>query len=57
MKRTLNPFEQWMVKSNLQTIASGASAEEIVATVKGNGYADVAAAIESELQNQKASVQ
>lgn len=46
----LDPFQQWMVRSNLQTIASGeASAEEIDATLRANGYPSIADAVASAL--------
>lgn len=42
----LSPIEQWMVKSNLQTIASGVHAEEIIRILRHNGYRRVAKALQ-----------
>lgn len=44
--RALNPFELWMVKSNLETINGGVPMEEQVAILKANGYPRVAAAVQ-----------
>jgi hypothetical protein len=42
MKMNLDPYEQWMVKSNLKTIESGVPAEEIIQTLRRNGYDQIA---------------
>jgi hypothetical protein len=47
--RPLDATEQWMVKSNLKTIADGEPAETIINTLKANGYLRVAAGVEAEL--------
>lgn len=41
----LTPIEQWMVKSNLETIQAGTPVEQQVAILKANGYLIVAAAV------------
>lgn len=45
MAQILNAFENWMVKSNIQTIEDGAASATIIATVKANGYPTVAEAV------------
>lgn len=45
MKKELSPFECWMVRSNLKTIAAGANPEQIIATLKANGYPRIAEAV------------
>lgn len=47
MDKPLTPYEQWMVRSNLQTIKDGTPAEEIVQTLHNNGYHRVANAVEA----------
>ena len=42
----LSAFEEWMVKSNLNTIQKGTPASEIVAKLRANGYLRVATAVE-----------
>lgn len=51
MKRELNPFEWWMVKSNLKTIASGADQQKIIAILKANGYPSIAEAVADRLHD------
>lgn len=49
----LDPYEQWMVRSNLKRIADGeASAEAIVATLRANGYPSIADAVLANLPPQ-----
>lgn len=49
MKRPLNPFEQWMVKSNLDRIrAEGLQPSEVAAQLRANGYPRIAEAVETE---------
>lgn len=44
---TLSPYEQWMVRSNLDTIDStGTNAAEQAALLRANGYARIAQAVE-----------
>jgi alanine racemase len=42
----LNPFEQWMVKSNLNHLEEYGGLEIVVARLKANGYPHVAEAVE-----------
>lgn len=52
--RPLSPYEQWMVKSNLQTIESGSmSAEQVLATLKAGGYLRITRAVENNLNARK----
>ncbi len=46
MPKTLTPMDEWMVKSNLQTIANGTPASEIIAILRAGGYYKVASAVE-----------
>jgi hypothetical protein len=47
MTRELSSYEQWMVKSNLETISStNVTAAEQVALLRSNGYERVAQAVE-----------
>jgi len=47
MEKPLSAMEEWMVKSNLQTIADGRDAADLVAELRHNGYLRVAAAVEA----------
>lgn len=38
----LDPVDQWMIKSNLKRIAAGTPAEQVIATLRHNGYFKVA---------------
>jgi hypothetical protein len=43
----LPPYEQWMVRSNLETIReTGVTGAEQVAILRANGYCRIAAAVE-----------
>jgi hypothetical protein len=43
---TLSPYEQWMVRSNLETIRStGVAAAEQAALLRANGYPRIAEAV------------
>lgn len=43
----LSPYEQWMVRSNLETIrVTDVTAAEQVAVLRANGYARIADAVE-----------
>lgn len=42
----LGPYECWMVKSNLERIHEGAKPQELVATLRANGYARIALAVD-----------
>lgn len=53
-QRTLDPFEKWMVRSNLETIRAQNNASEIVAILRAGGYLRVAAAVERALQKEQA---
>jgi hypothetical protein len=46
IERELDPFERWMVKSNLKTINSGILMTTQVTILKANGYQRIAAAVE-----------
>lgn len=49
MTPELNPYERWMVQSNLETIASTAvTAEEQAARLRANGYPRIADAVLAE---------
>jgi len=54
VQRKLDPYEQWMVKSNLETIQSGVPMADQVAILKANGYPRVAAAVEKAWNEQAA---
>lgn len=41
----LSPFEQWMVKSNLDHIANGEDAAVVIATLRANGNDRIAEAV------------
>lgn len=43
--RELDPFERWMVRSNLETIKSGEDPERLIAILRANGYIRVADAV------------
>ncbi len=45
--RPLSPFERWMIKSNLETIKNGTPAEDIIATLRANGYRAIAAEVQA----------
>jgi hypothetical protein len=45
--KTLDPYEIWMVNSNLQTIHNGTPKEKIIATLKANGYSNIANAVQT----------
>ena len=47
MSKTLTPMDEWMIKSNLQTIAKGTPASEIIAILRAGGYYKVANAVET----------
>lgn len=50
MKNVLDPFQQWMVKSNLERIKNGEmTGIQAVASLKAQGYELVAAALEKAL--------
>jgi hypothetical protein len=53
MERELDPFERWMVKSNLATINSGTLMKDRVVILKANGYPKVAAAVEKAWNERK----
>lgn len=44
---SLDSFQQWMVKNNLQRIASGTPAEQVIEGLRYYGYSKVAAAVEA----------
>lgn len=41
----LDPYERWMVQSNLAHIAAGEDADIIIATLRRNGYDNIADAV------------
>lgn len=45
----LTAYERWMVRSNLEHIANGESAVTIIATLRSNGYEQIASAVLKEL--------
>jgi len=45
----LNPFEQWMVESNLQRISEeGLEVKAVVELLRARGYDHIASAVEAE---------
>jgi hypothetical protein len=47
----LNPFECWMVQSNVNTIQAGEmTLETVLATLRHNGYPQIAAAVEQHME-------
>lgn len=50
---TLSPFEEWCVSSNLATIRSGTPKKLILATLRRNGYPQLAYAVEAALSRMK----
>ncbi len=51
--KPLTPMEQWMVRSNLETIKAGKPMEEQVAILRANGYPRIADAVEAEYNKTK----
>lgn len=47
---TLDPFSQWMVRSNLRHIAAGEDAAIVIATIRHNGYHAVADAVAQQIE-------
>lgn len=50
MKKKLSPFEQWMVKSNLEH-AKTQGLKSVVNQLRANGYPQIAAAVEEHARN------
>lgn len=46
-KRELNPFERWMVKSNLEHLEEYGGLEVAVARLRANGYDRIADAVKA----------
>jgi hypothetical protein len=48
---SLNPFQQWCVRSNVQRVTGGeATADEIDKTLRANGYPSIADAVAKALR-------
>jgi hypothetical protein len=55
MKKGLNPYEQWMVRSNLEHIkTNNLNADSVIAQLRFNGYPQIANAV-AEAINQEPS--
>lgn len=52
-QRALDPFDWWCVRSNLAAIRSGVPKRQILATLRHNGYPNIAARVEAALTKMK----